>query len=178
MAPRNLARWFVVATAWLLLSAPNAGAEDDPFEGRYDVTGMTVDIVTGDTRRIEGTVVLVAKDGMYSTNAKLSTQYPTEGGAIRADVIGSGKGKVEGDTLSGTADTQLVMQTVPNIDTDFAFIPRSVGRRIVTTWSARWVNDVLVVDLANQPAEGEEYTPTRTTLRGKRVSDRAPESGD
>ena len=71
--------------------------------------------------------------------------------------------------LSGTAETQLVMQTVPGVDTEFAFIPRSVGPRLVSTWSARWVNEVLVVELANQPAPGEDYTPTKTTLRGKRV---------
>lgn len=172
MAPRYLARCAAMAAAWLLLSVPGAGAED-AFAGRYDVTGVTVDIRTGDTRRIEGTIVLAARDGGYSTNAKLSTDFPTEGGTIRADVIGNGKGTVKGDVLSGSAETQLVMQTVPNVDTDFAFIPRSVGPRIVSSWSARWANDVLVVDLTNQPAEGETYSPTKTTLRGKRLAEAA-----
>lgn len=158
----------------LMLAAPGAGAEEEAFAGRYDVKGTTVDITSGDTRRIEGTMVLTLKDGVYSTHADLSTNFPTQGGAIRADVIGSGEGRVEGAVLSGTAETQLVMQTVPGVDTAFAFIPRRVGPRIVSTWSARWVNDVLVVELSNQPAEGETYSPTRTTLRGTRVT--APES--
>ena len=175
MSPWNLFRYTAMSAAWLLLSVPSAAA-DDPFSGRYDVKGTTVDMKTGDTRLIAGTVVMRAEDGGYSTSADLATKFPTEGGAVHADVIGSGHGRVEGGVLSGTAETQLVIQTVPGVDPQFAFIPRVVGPRIVSTWSARWVNEVLVVELVNQPAEGEDYVPTKTTLRGKRLVEATPES--
>jgi hypothetical protein len=68
------------------------------------------------------------------------------------------------------AHTQLVIQTVPGVDTDFAYIPRVVGPRLVSDWTARLERDgTLVVELANRGEEGEDYVPTKTTLRGRRV---------
>jgi hypothetical protein len=62
------------------------------------------------------------------------------------------------------------MQTVPGVDTGFAFIPRQVGPRLVSTWVARLETDgTLLIELTNQGAMGETYSPTKTTLRGKRV---------
>ena len=164
----------VSALALIAIATQPARATDpaatDPFSGTYDVLGTTVDTKSGDTRRIEGHVVLTKKNGHYAAAAELETDFPTHGGAMRADVIGTGKGKPSGTSLAGTADTQLVIQTVPGVDTAFAFIPRQVGPRLVSTWIAHLEADgTLVVELTNQGAKGEAYSPTRTTLRGKRV---------
>jgi hypothetical protein len=149
--------------------APEAGA--DPWSGTYDVIGLTVDQKTGDTRRITGHVVLTRKPDHYAAAAELETEFPTHGGPLRTDVIGTGEGKPGKDGLAGTAHTQLVIQTVPGVDTDFAFIPREVGPKLVSTWSARFDRDgTLIVELANRGEEGEQYSPTKTTLRGKRVA--------
>ena len=145
-------------------------APADPFSGTYDVRGTTVDSKSGDTRRIEGHLVLTRKNGHYVAAAELETDFPTHGGAMRTDVIGTGDGKPSGLGLAGTASTQLVIQTVPGVDTAFAFIPRQVGPRVVSTWVAHLeANGTLVVELTNHGAEGEAYAPTTTTLRGKRV---------
>jgi len=166
--------------AWLLAGAlllPLAGAGqqspsagDDPWSGTYDVTGLTVDQKSGDTRRIEGHVVLTRKGDKWAASSELATEYPSHGGPVHTDVIGQGDGVAKGDGLAGTAHTQLVIQTVPGVDTNFAYIPRVVGPRLVSNWTARLEKDgTLVVELSNVGEEGEEYTPTKTTLRGRRV---------
>lgn len=167
------------AAAWLLagaLALPTApgeapAAEEDPWSGTYDVTGLTVDQRSGDTRVIRGHVVLTRKGEGWAAAAELETEYPSHGGAVRTDVIGRGDGVARGEGLAGTAHTQLVIQTVPGVDTQFAFIPRTVGPRLVSDWSARLERDgTLVVELSNRGEEGEEYSPTKTTLRGRRVA--------
>jgi hypothetical protein len=159
----------LIAIAPLSASAADPAAAD-PFSGTYDVRGTTVDSRSGDTRRIEGHVVLTRKNGHYAAAAELETDFPTHGGALRTDVIGTGDGRASGSGLAGSASTQLVIQTVPGVDTAFAFIPRQVGPRVVSTWVAHLEADgTLVVELKNRGAEGETYAPTTTTLRGKRV---------
>jgi hypothetical protein len=162
-----------LAFGFQFLTAEPARAADaaaDPFSGTYDVVGTTVDSRSGDSRRIQGHVVLTRKNGHYQAASELSTDFPTHGGPLRTDVIGTGDGELQGGVLAGTAKTQLVIQTVPGVDTNFAFIPRTVGPRIVSTWKAHLDADgTLVVELVNKGEEGEEYHPTTTTLRGKRV---------
>ena len=159
-----------ITTAALSASATDPAAAD-PFSGTYDVRGTTVDSRSGDTRLIEGHIVLTRKNGHYAAAAELQTDFPTQGGAMRTDVIGTGDGKPSGAGLAGSANTQLVIQTVPGVDTDFAFIPRQVGPRVVSTWVAHLEADgTLVVELTNHAAKGEAYAPTTTKLRGKRVA--------
>lgn len=170
-APRTIS---ALALALVAIAAPPARAADpaaaDPYSGTYDVLGTTVDTKSGDTRRIEGHVVLTKKNGHYAAAAELETDFPTQGGAMRTDVIGTGEGKPSGKGLAGSASTQLVIQTVPGVDTNFAFIPRQVGPRLVSTWIAHLDADGnLLIELTNHGAKGEAYSPTKTTLRGKRV---------
>lgn len=170
-APRTISALVLALVA--IAAAPARAAEPatpDPYSGTYDVLGTTVDTRSGDTRRIEGHIVLTKKNGHYAAAAELATDFPTEGGAMRTDVIGTGEGKPSGKGLAGSASTQLVIQTVPGVDTDFAFIPRQVGPRLVSTWIAHLEADgTLLIELTNHGAKGEVYSPTKTTLRGKRV---------
>lgn len=170
-APRTISALVLTLGAIAAVPAPAADpAAPDPYSGTYDVLGTTVDTKSGDTRRIEGHIVLTRKNAHYAAAAELETDFPTQGGAMRTDVIGTGEGKPSGKGLAGSASTQLVIQTVPGIDTDFAFIPRQVGPRLVSTWLAHLeANDTLVIELTNHGAKGEDYSPTKTTLRGKRV---------
>jgi len=142
----------------------------DPFVGSYRVRGLTTDEARGDSRRIQGIVVISEKEGVYSTNAELETKYPSEGGPVDAQVIGTGTAERSRDTLRGTSETQLVMSTVPGVDTGFAWVPRTVGPRLVSTWKGHFRHDgTLVVEIRNEPAEGVEYAPTTTTLYGSRI---------
>ncbi len=62
------------------------------------------------------------------------------------------------------------MASVPGIDSGFAFVPRYVGPRIVSTAKGERQSDgTLLIEIESNPAEGESYLPTRTTLRGTRV---------
>ena len=94
-----------------------------------------------------------------------------EESALPAQVIGKGEGTIEDRTLRGIAQTQLVMATVPGVDPGFAFIRPQVSTRLISTTLATIAADGnLSIAIENQPAEGEDYAPTRTTLRGSRVS--------
>jgi hypothetical protein len=142
----------------------------DPFSGTYRVRGLTTDAVHGDSRRIHGIIVIAEKEGVYSTNAELETKFPSAGGPVDAQVIGTGSGERVGPKLGGITETQLVMSTVPGVDTGFAWVPRTVGPRLVSTWEAHFRHDgTLVVEIKNEPAEGVEYSPTTTTLYGTRI---------
>jgi hypothetical protein len=144
----------------------------DPFPGSYRVKGLTTDVGRGDARRIQGIVVLTEKEGVYSTSAELETKYPSAGGPVDAQVIGTGSGRWSDNALSGITQTQLVMSTVPGVDTGFAWVPRTVGPRLVSTWTAHFRRDgTLVVEIQNEPAEGVVYSPTTTTLYGTRIED-------
>jgi hypothetical protein len=162
-----------VATPAAEVAAPSP----DPFPGSYRAKGLTTDVIHGDTRRIQGIIVLTEAEGVYSTKADLETKYPSAGGPVDAQVIGIGTGQRSGDRLQGTTETQLVMSTVPGVDTGFAWVPRTVGPRLVSSWEARFRKDgTLVVDIRNEPAEGVEYSPTETILYGTRIEE--PEAAE
>ena len=136
----------------------------------YRVEGITTVEGTGIEREITGTVILAQEGTRYTSTFSLATSFPTETGPIQADVIGKGEGRVDGTSLQGTAETQIVMAAIPGIDSGFAFVPRYVGPRIVSTAKGQRQEDgTLLIEIESNPAEGEDYLPTRTTLRGKLV---------
>ncbi len=60
---------------------------------------------------------------------------------------------------------------VPGVDPGFAFVPRTVTTRLVSKSVTTIADDgTLMITIENQPAEGEQYAPSITTLRGRRVS--------
>jgi hypothetical protein len=156
---------------------PDVAAAIDPvpISGLYDVAGFTRPVKGPDRgRKIAGTLTLQEDAGHYTATFKLETTFPGAEDPVQADVIGSGDGTVDGRTLRGTTKTQLVVSTVPGVDTDFAFIPRMVGARVVST-SVTVINPdgSVVIELENRPDEGDDYTPTTTRLTGHRVADSA-----
>lgn len=177
-ARRRLSGAWLLAAGLLLPGVAASESAEDPWSGTYQMQGFTVDQRSGDTRRIEGHVVLTRKSDHWIAAAELRTEFPSHGGAVRADVIGRGDGRLQGEALVGTAQTQLVMQTVPGVDTSFGFVPREVGPRLVSDWTARWQSEgELAVEMTNRGEEGEDYSPTKTTLKGRRVampSDKKP----
>jgi hypothetical protein len=142
-----------------------------PISGMYEVRGVTVAVESGHKRDIAGTIILTEKGEQYTATFQLATTYPGAEEALPAEVIGNGEGTIEGRTLRGSAQTQLVMATVPGVDPGFAYIPRMVSTRLVSSTVATIAADGnLSIEIRNEPAEGEDYSPTRTTLRGSRVS--------
>ncbi len=78
---------------------------------------------------------------------------------------------IEGRSLSGTAETQLIVALVPGVDAGFGMLPRVATSRIVNSSTAEIAPDGSVrIEIESNPAPGEEYSPSRTTLRGKRIS--------
>ena len=145
--------------------------EATPIPGRYEVHGATVATESGHKREIAGIIILSEQGGGYTATFDLATTYPGAEAALPAQVIGKGEGTIEGRTLRGTAQTQLVMASVPGVDPGFAFIRPQVSTRLVSTTVATIAADGdLSIEIENQPAKGADYAPTRTTLRGLRVS--------
>ncbi len=147
------------------------------ISGQFEVTGVTIETQSGTQRPIRGKVVLVREGDRYTAQFELTTPYGGSGAAA-AQVIGTGEGRVVDNTLRGRVETQLVLAQVPGVDVAFAFVPRQVGPRIVSTSVAEFFPDgSLHIELQNRPgSEDEDYAPTETTLVGYRLGDapRAP----
>jgi hypothetical protein len=176
------------AASWILLAcgsepeieapssegvAPEAGAverEAASLAGMYRVSGFTVEKKSGDQRDISGTIILTQQGDRYSATFNLSTMFPTPDGPVKSDVIGKGEGAIEGRILRGAARTQIVAAGIPGVDPKFAFIPRTVSARLVSTTAGRIAEDgTLSVEIENKPAPGEGYAPTHTVLSGPRI---------
>ncbi len=139
--------------------------------GQYEVTGVTIDQASGGQRPILGRMSIRVEGDRYTSHFELSTRFPGSE-AVPAEVVGTGEGTVEGDRLRGSADTTLVASSVPGVDVGFAFVPREVGTRIVSTSEARLFDDGSVrIEIENAPAAGVDYAPTRTILVGYRIGD-------
>jgi hypothetical protein len=146
----------------------SAGA---PISGMYSVEGVTTETASGHQRKLAGTIILAEDGSKYTATFNLTTTYPGGEESLPAEIIGKGEGTVEGRTLKGTSHTQLVMATVPGVDPGFAYIPRMVSTRIVSTSVTQIAPDGSVeIELSNEPEGDEDYSPTRTVLTGKRVS--------
>ena len=166
--------WGLIACGADTESTPTARSGSDVaakgelnFSGMYEVSGITVETESGNQREISGTIILAQEDDTYTSTFNLKTVLPSPDGPLHTDVIGKGEGKVDGKTLLGSAHTQLVMSRVPGVDPGFAFAPRAVGARIVSTSVAKLEDDGrLTIEIENKPEQGERYPPTRTTLRG------------
>jgi hypothetical protein len=142
-----------------------------PISGMYSVEGVTTETASGHQRKLAGTIILAEEGSNYIATFNLTTTYPGGDESLPAEIIGKGEGTIDGRTLTGTSHTQLVMATVPGVDPGFAFIPRMVSTRIVST-SVTQIGDngSVEIELSNAPEGDEDYSPTRTVLTGKRVS--------
>ncbi len=141
--------------------------------GRYKMSGVTTTPGSDQKRKIRGTIVLEQKGDKYTASYEFKTNFPGEGRPVDADVIGVGEGDIQGRKLVGTAKTQIVVSSVPGVDTGFAFAPRRVSARIVSDSIAEYQDDgTFHVEIESRADEGEtDYQTTRTRMRGKRIGD-------
>ena len=143
-----------------------------PLTGTYQVSGTTVDKATGAERGVSGTIVMKAEGDSYTTTFSLNTTLHGAGEPQKAELIGQGEGSIDGRTLVGTAETQLIVALVPGVDAGFGMLPRVATARILNSSEAQFEADGKVrIQIESEPAPGEEYSPTKTTLRGRRVAD-------
>ncbi len=153
------------------VASPPGGSEAADIAGLWEVQGTTVEKGNEESSRaISGTVTLSQQGQRYTSTFTMKTVFATPGGAsVDTDVIGTGDGTVEGRSLRGRAQTQLVMASVPGVDTAFAFVPRMVSTRIVSRVKGQLLEDgTISLEIESTPAEGEQYLPTRTVLTGRR----------
>lgn len=179
---------FALGAALVIATACDRTREDAPvpdvssappvISGVWTVEGVTVETASGKTRNISGTIVLNEKDGRYTSTFDLDTAFASEGGPVHANVIGEGEGTVSGRTLAGTTHTQILIAGAPNVDTGMAFVPRTVGTRIVSATKATLADDgTIAIEIESAPEAGESYAPTKTTLKGSYVGPGRTPSG-
>jgi hypothetical protein len=140
-----------------------SGSAEPMVSGMWNVEGVTVETASGKTRQISGTIILAQEGDRYTSTFDLDTALPSEGGPVHANVIGEGEGTVEGRTLSGKTNTQIIISGAPNVDPGFAYVPRRVGTRIVSKTKAVLADDgTITIEIESEPAPGETYASTRT----------------
>jgi hypothetical protein len=156
--------------------APQSATEESavveavPIAGMYEVEGTTIEVTTGSKREISGTVILADNGDSYAASFHLDTIWEGRDGILPAEVIGKGSGTIEGRMLRGSAETQLVISTIPGIDPAFAYIPRTTTTRLVSKSLTTLAADgSILIMIENSAAAGEIYAPTRTTLQGART---------
>jgi hypothetical protein len=151
------------------VGAPPPG--ETSIAGLYEVTGLTTELLSGDQRQIAGTLIMSQQGDNYTSTFSLRTMFPTAAGALPAEMIGKGEGRVDGRVLTGIAETQIVMSTVPGVDAAFAYVPRRVSQRVVSSSVAKITPDgKLSIEIRSEPVAGAEYAPTETVLNGELVS--------
>jgi len=181
MSSRLLGRLALATSAALLLACGDAepsrrappvdAAPPPPISGIYKVSGTTVETTTGSERGVSGTVILHAEGDSYTATFSLATTLHASGEAKKAELVGKGEGSITGRKLAGTAETQLIVALVPGVDAGFAMLPRRATARILNQSDATIDTDGGVqIEIESEPAPGQSYAPTRTTLRGRRVS--------
>jgi hypothetical protein len=148
-------------------SSGSAGSKEVVFTGTYDVEGKTVEKESGATRAVSGMVIVAQEGDDYTVTFDLDTAYPSPDGPIEAQLIGRGTGKVEGETLRGTARAQIVQAMVSGIDSRFSLLPRHYSPHFTSTTAALLNEDgsiTIHIDTAGE--ESEEFVATHTTLTG------------
>jgi hypothetical protein len=173
----------VLAVAFVLLLASGCDSSTPettsapamkPIEvtGRYQMSGVTTTPGSDLKRKISGIMRIEQAGSLYKASYEFKTKFPGEGGSMDADVIGVGEGRVDGRSISGSARTQIVVSSVPGVDTGFAFAPRRVSARIVSTTTGEFDSEgILVIEIHSSAQQGESYQATHTRMRGRRIGD-------
>lgn len=183
--PLAMSLWWVAAASLLACGpaeeattpAPAEPVEEHPIDltGAWQVYGETVDIGGGNTRAIQGMLILEQDGDRYSASFHLTTNLPTDDGVLPAEVVGHGSGSIDGRRLEGDSETQLIMGMVPGEAGRFPLAPRAYGPRLASTSTGEVLADgTLSFSSENTGVDGGRYRPTRTTLTGVRQGPPGP----
>jgi hypothetical protein len=156
-------------------AAPAADAGPD-YAGLYEVSGYTTVRRSGHRRRIAGTVIVAhAAPGTaapYTATFDLETEFATPEGPIQADVIGSASASADSTELAGTAETRILMASIPGLDPTFPWIPGRLGPRVLSKFrmTPSETKGAFEIEIESEAAPGESYEATRTALRAARAA--------
>ncbi len=138
--------------------------------GVYEVRGVTVQSLTGRQRAIAGVLNLGVEGERYRVSFELDTTAPEVGSEASVRVRGDGRGFIVGRIFSGTTEQWMSLKG-PAAARDRP-LPPGVGLKLVSSSQASFDDaGVFQILLQNQPAPGQRYTPSITTLAGRRVRD-------
>ncbi len=180
--PRPARIWLPLASLSLLLLPTSCSPARDTstpsslegtLSGTYTVDGVTTPKGSDQGRPIEGIVILVEEEDGYSSTFHLRSTYPGPDGNLETEVVGKGRGRVDGRSLLGTAETQILTAAFPGVDAKFPFLPRQYGPRVISVTRAEIMLDgTLSIEIETQGAEGQDYLATTSILTGQRTPPR------
>jgi hypothetical protein len=154
--------------------APTATAEAvalsdlESISGVYRVNGVTVQANTGRLRDVSGTVTLQGHGNGYTATIDLSTLYPTSTGDIPAEIEGKAFGRLVGKHLVGSAETQ--MRPAAGVGLSGAYGAPVEELVVVSSFLASIdEHGNLNIQLLNDPAPGQDFSPSITVLSGTRL---------
>jgi hypothetical protein len=156
------------------------GEADAAWAGLFEVSGDTTVRRSGQQRRIAGRVIIARSPAgvaePYTATFDLETEFATPEGPIQADVIGSARARPGTAGLAGTAETRILMASIPGLDPTFPWIPGRLGPRVLSKFTMRPGDapDRFEIEIESEPAPGESYEPTRTRLRATRRASSPP----
>jgi hypothetical protein len=161
----------LLASAVRAADAPDVSAAEPRFiGGRYAVQGTITVKDTGEKRAIGGTLILDQRGPEFRTTYQLRTRVRTEEGVVRADVIGRGDGRVDGDRIEGIAESQLITASIGGAHGATPYLPRRIGP--ILRQHARGSIDehgVIKLELDYTPVEGGPTETSHVVLYGERV---------
>ncbi len=153
-------------------SNPPVGAAESPYiGGRYQVHGSITIKGTGERRAIGGTWIIDQQADSYRSTYSLVTRIKNaDGKLVRADVIGRGEGRVQGNRIEGTAESQLILASIGGAYGATPYLPRRLGP--VLRQATRGTIDeegYLRIELDYEPVEGGPQEASHVVLRGQLV---------
>jgi len=155
--------------------APPPGGGPD-YSGLYEVSGYTTVRRSGLQRRIAGTLIVApappGASAPYTATFDLETEFATPDGPIQADVIGSARAQAGSAELAGTAETRILMASIPGLDPTFPWIPGRLGPRVLSSFrmAPGEPDGTYRIEIESEAAPGESYEPTRTALLATRTA--------
>jgi len=149
-------------------------AANEARSGSYDVSGVTVQAMSGEQREISGTLKLDVEGERYEVEFELETTAPDLEGQVPVSVKGGGRGFIVGGVFTGTTSEWMALVPSGGLD-EVALhdvdLPAKAGRKLVSTSQASFDPDgTMNILMQNYPGSGEHYEASMTVLEGRRVS--------
>ncbi|MBW2698725.1 MAG: hypothetical protein JRE70_19735 [Deltaproteobacteria bacterium] len=140
------------------------------LSGRYLLQGVTVQASDGRSRPLSGTMELRVSGEEYTARFSTKTVLPGEIVPVPASVEGEGMGFVRGRSMVGSTTSRMRLDRGEDEGTPGSGTAEEL--RVISTALSEVAEDgSIVIRLQNEPAEGNDYSPSVSILNAHRIGD-------